>query len=255
MAGPVVAQTMPGVVGKVAARLRLVAAPDLHDGAYRAGVEISLPEGAHTYWKNPGEAGVPPVFSFNGSGNVADATVSFPVPTRIVEEGLSAFGYTGTVVFPVAVRPQASGRPVMLHADVNFAVCSKICLPQQASADLLLPAGAGDAAAALAADARVPKPASAGEVAALKVTPLPGLSKPSWLLEWTGSPAVHDVFPIAPDGYVFTTAARGSNAWTLTAVSTVAGPHTGTVPVALTLAREGAPIVVDEALDVSGAAK
>ena len=64
------------------ATVRLIAAAGLERGKYEAGVEITMVAGSHTYWKMPGDSGVPPVFAFNGSENVAGATVSFPAPTR-----------------------------------------------------------------------------------------------------------------------------------------------------------------------------
>ena len=80
-------------------RARLVAA-----GNAQAGVEIELAPGAITYWRDPGEAGVPPAFDFSGSVNLKQAEVEFPAPRRIVEsDGSEAFGYDGAVVFPIAV--------------------------------------------------------------------------------------------------------------------------------------------------------
>ena len=62
----------------------------------RAGIEIRLKPGWHTYWRYPGDAGVPPRFDFAGSQNVKAVEVLWPAPRRMPEEGLSAIGYTET---------------------------------------------------------------------------------------------------------------------------------------------------------------
>jgi DsbC/DsbD-like thiol-disulfide interchange protein len=122
--------------------LRLIAAGGAPPQSfYRAGIEVRLDPGALTYWRMPGGAGVPPVFSFEGSANASDIVVSYPVPLRIDEDGTEAFGYRDRVIFPVRVTPKDATRPVLLVLNVSYAVCSRICLPAKAEARLaLLPA-------------------------------------------------------------------------------------------------------------------
>jgi len=129
-------------------RARLIA-----DGAGGAGIEIELAPGAITYWRDPGESGVPPTFDFSASQNVASAEVDFPAPTRIAEpDGTSANGYRERVVFPVRVTGAEAGRPSVLRLNASYAVCEKICLPARAALSLELPSGvSGSHAAALAA--------------------------------------------------------------------------------------------------------
>ena len=133
---------------------RLVAA-----GGDRAGFAIRLAPGAITYWRDPGESGVPPTFDFAGSDNVAKVEPIFPAPKRIVEpDGGEAFGYEGDVVFPLRVEPIDPAKPVTLALNANYAVCEKICLPAQARLRLTLPVAASPYAglveAALAAAPR-----------------------------------------------------------------------------------------------------
>src|ERR1700730_2891365 len=99
---------------------------------YRAGIEIRLDPGALTYWRMPGGAGVPPIFSFEGSANASDIVVSYPAPTRMNDDGTEAFGYRDRVIFPVFVTPKEAPRPVLLVLSVSYAVCSRICLPTKA---------------------------------------------------------------------------------------------------------------------------
>ena len=235
--------------------LRLVSSGGLRDGKYEAGVDLTMAPGSHTYWKIPGEAGVPPVFTFNGSDNVAAATVSFPVPSRISEEGIDAYGYGNGVVFPVEVTPVDRGKPAVLHVDVSYAVCNKICLPGHGEATLTLtPRGApvgGDAVAG--ALAKVPKPvARAPGLAIARVT---GKPDPTWELSWSGADVPDDIFPEAPEGFFFDSRKVAPAKWTVTAQQSVTAPKSPTVPVSLVLARAKGPTSVTETFDVGAPAK
>ena len=130
-------------------RARLIA-----DGAGGAAVQIELAPGAITYWREPGDAGVPPVFDFTGSQNLAAAQPQFPSPSRIVEaDGGEAFGYAQSVVLPIDVKATDPARPVQLALKLDYAVCEKICLPARAQFRLDLPVGAASDLAPLVAAA------------------------------------------------------------------------------------------------------
>ena len=138
-------------------RARLIAG-----GGDLAGFEIALSPGAITYWRDPGDAGLPPTLDFSGSDNVASVEPEFPAPKRIKEaDGGEAFGYDGGVVFPLRVKPRDPTKPATLKLNADFAVCEKVCLPAKAHLELKLPsapgsphAGAIDAALAAGAARR-----------------------------------------------------------------------------------------------------
>jgi DsbC/DsbD-like thiol-disulfide interchange protein len=247
-------QTLPKSFGGEVADVRLIAAAGPTKGAYQAGIVIAMPTGSHTYWKQPGDAGVPPVFAFNGSTNVAKAEVLFPVPARITEEGLDAFGYTDRVVFPIVVAPTDPAKPSTLHVDLTYAVCNKICIPGHSTADLTLPATGqaqqnGEIAMAFAA---VPTPLPADRSGDLVLARIAGAKKPSWTLRWTGQTPLTDVFADAPEGYAFDTKPDSGGTWTLVASQVVSSTGTS-VPVSLTLAIPGKSLVVSENLDIAPA--
>jgi DsbC/DsbD-like thiol-disulfide interchange protein len=136
----------------------------------RAGIEIRLKPGWHTYWRYPGDAGVPPRLDFAGSRNVKALTVLWPAPQRIVEHGLSVIGYTKDVILPVLVMPQDRAAPVTLRLKVEYAVCEKLCVPAQGTAQLALAGGLSSQDAALAdAQSRVPKKRALGEGSMLAI--------------------------------------------------------------------------------------
>ena len=236
--------------------LKVLAGPALHDGTYVAGVAISMPAGSHTYWKMPGDAGVPPVFAFAGSRNLREAKVVYPAPRRIVEAGLEAYGYLDRVVLPVEVTPTDPAQPVELHVVVDYAVCNTICIPAHGAATLMLQPGAAsaDAAAVEAALAAVPKKPSPGEQAKLALMPEPGVAKPTWSLAWRGEGVPDDIFADAPEGYYFATRKTGPATWSLVA-DQVPDKSAWPVAVSLTLARAAHSLVFDETLDSPSATR
>ena len=127
-----------------------------------AGIEIKLLPGWHTYWRYPGDSGVPPRVSFSGSENLASAKVLFPAPHAFTDEAGTTIGYKGNVIFPLRVIPRDKGKPVTLRAKIEYAVCEKLCVPVEAKLELTIPPNGGaDNAALAAAEARVPQPVSA----------------------------------------------------------------------------------------------
>jgi DsbC/DsbD-like thiol-disulfide interchange protein len=132
---------------------------------FRAGVEIKLNDGWKTYWRYPGDSGVPPVLDFSKSQNVKAVTVLYPAPARFPDgAGGNSIGYQGVVILPLRVVPQDAAKPVTLNLKLDYAVCEKLCVPAEAKLELLLTGAekANDAALA-AAEARVPNPASIGD--------------------------------------------------------------------------------------------
>jgi DsbC/DsbD-like thiol-disulfide interchange protein len=148
------------------ARARLLAGPPASEAskAYLAGLEVSLAEGWKTYWRTPGDAGVPPLFDWAGSSNAATIKVLYPAPHRMQEPGAQTIGYTSTVIFPVEVTPGDPGKPVELKLTAEFGICREICVPADAKLSLALsPQQLGGQAvpALLAALERVPRPQNA----------------------------------------------------------------------------------------------
>jgi DsbC/DsbD-like thiol-disulfide interchange protein len=190
---------------------RLIAAPAPASGAYRAGVEIRLDPGAHTYWRTPGEAGAPPVFDFAGSENIKKAVVLYPAPSRVDEAGFDLFGYRGDVIFPVDVELTDDSRPAVLALSLDYAVCGEICLPVKAKAALALPArpGAGAAAAGSspeaasleAARAKAPLLLDAAQRdAKFAIARDAGAVQPTWRVRVKAGPETADANSTDPDG-------------------------------------------------------
>ena len=138
----------------------------------RAGIEIKLDPGWHTYWRYPGDSGVPPAFDFSGSENVKSVSVLWPAPRRLPDgAGGFAIGYVDHVVFPLRVIPTDEAMPATLHLKLGYAICRDLCLPAEADLKLTPTGKGGDEEPALAAsEARVPRrvPLGAGTALAIR---------------------------------------------------------------------------------------
>jgi DsbC/DsbD-like thiol-disulfide interchange protein len=129
------------------------------------GVAIQLQPGWKTYWRTPGDSGVPPRFDFSKSDNVEAVTVLWPAPMKFDDgAGGMALGYKEQVVLPLRIVAKNSDKPVTLRADISYAVCDKICIPVEAHAELSFASVASTEDGALS-DAlnAVPKPANIGD--------------------------------------------------------------------------------------------
>jgi DsbC/DsbD-like thiol-disulfide interchange protein len=170
---------------------------------FRAGVEVKLQPGWKTYWRYPGDSGVPPTFDFSASENVGSATVLWPAPVRFSDGNGHSIGYKGSVIFPLRVVPKDATKPVTLRLKLDYAVCETLCVPAHAKAELPLKGGAGPHEASLkGAEQRVPKATAVGGSAPLtlrKVWRETRSGKPMVLVE-VGAPdgADIDVFVEGP---------------------------------------------------------
>jgi len=104
-----------------------------------AGIHIKLDDGWKTYWRYPGDSGLPPSFHWAGSRNLKEARVLWPAPLRFHDSAGTSIGYKNEVVFPVLIEPEKADEPVDLNLKMEFAVCADICIP--AEADLKLTVG------------------------------------------------------------------------------------------------------------------
>jgi DsbC/DsbD-like thiol-disulfide interchange protein len=162
---------------------RIIAGNVPRDSAtLRAGIEVKLQPGWKTYWRYPGDSGVPPQFDFAGSENLASAEVLYPAPHSFQDGAGTSIGYEETVVFPVRVTPRDPSKPVKLNAKIDYAVCEKLCIPAEGKAQLVLERSAAANDVLTAAEARVPKPVPAGEIA-LKLKRAGAKPKPLVTLE------------------------------------------------------------------------
>lgn len=96
-------------------------------GSILLGLDVTLPDGWHTYWKSPGEGGFPPEFDISGSSNVKSFDVLWPTPSGFEVGGIHAVGYAGEVILPIIVRPVDVEKPVHLDVKAKVYACKDYC--------------------------------------------------------------------------------------------------------------------------------
>ncbi|MDH3262765.1 MAG: protein-disulfide reductase DsbD family protein [Paracoccaceae bacterium] len=137
-------------------------------GTHMAALRIRLAPGWKTYWRAPGDAGIPPRFSWEGSRNLAAVRFHWPRPEVHEINGMRSIGYHGELVLPMEFTPASPGEPIRLRAEVEIGVCQEICVPLQAEiAAELVPGGGPDPAITAALAAR---PATAREAGVAAVS-------------------------------------------------------------------------------------
>ena len=196
------------------ARLRLISS-DVRDadGTTLIGLELAMPDSFKTYWRLPGESGIPTTFDTAGSEGIASARIDWPYPTPEVTQGYLDYVYHGETVLPVRLR--LAGPASTLKAAVTMGVCSDVCVPVRASFALPLSFAAADMAenirlrqaealAPIAWDGAAPPIASAAydpAIHALRLAAVDPAIDPASIIASTADPTViFDTPQKSPDG-------------------------------------------------------
>lgn len=164
LAGPVRAQTQDDVL-----QAGLLPGWRMQNGHYMAAIDLRLAPEWKTYWRAPGQAGIPPVFDWAGSDNLKSVAFHWPSPQVITLNGVMSIGYLNELVLPVEVVAVDPAKPVTLALKMDLGVCHDICMPAQLTfAAALQGAGGPDDRISTALAAR---PKQTGE-ARCEVTPI-----------------------------------------------------------------------------------
>lgn len=188
-------------------RLVTTGVPDA-EGTLTGMIDIVLKPGWKTYWRDPGDAGVPPTLDVSRSQNVSGAELAFPPPSRHDEGDFTWAGYGAPVAFPVTFRITDPAQPVVLDADLFLGICQTICIPVKAEFRLDPTDGADsteDADAVTSAIAALPAPASAAFGASVS-----GRSGTMLTIAATvpGDPSAADIFLAGDGALIFGTPQR-----------------------------------------------
>lgn len=139
------------------------------DGSRMAAIRITLNPGWKTYWRAPGDAGIPPRFDWAGSGNVRSVAVTWPTPDVFSQNGMRSIGYEKELILPVRIAPQKNGKPMRLKAVMDIGVCRDICVPQRLKVSAKLPEASGERDPRIAA-ALASRPLSKSEAGVKKAS-------------------------------------------------------------------------------------
>jgi DsbC/DsbD-like thiol-disulfide interchange protein len=238
-------------------RARLIGGGRQGDG-WLAGIEIALDPGFKTYWRNPGDSGLPPRFDWSGSENVENVDLRWPAPERHEDAAGVAYAYEKQVVLPLLVKPKEPGKPVRLVLAAEYGVCRDICIPANASLSLDLADKDPDRAAIEAALAKVPRPLALGVKADLSILAVEAQGPDKSVFSVTihaPAGAKPALFPEGPDNWYFSTSEPdAANRFTLK-VEEKPRDASGPVSLRLTLVAGDKAIETDVSLDATGQAR
>ncbi|MEL6465624.1 MAG: protein-disulfide reductase DsbD domain-containing protein [Pseudomonadota bacterium] len=111
---------------------------ELPDGRRLAAVRLVLAPGWKTYWRAPGDAGIPPHFDWSRARNIGAVSLTWPTPEVHHQNGMQSIGYTDQVVIPMHITPSRAGTPMRLRTTLSMGVCADVCIPHQVTIDELL---------------------------------------------------------------------------------------------------------------------
>lgn len=158
-------------------------------GTRMAAIRLTLAPGWKTYWRAPGDAGIPPAFSWQGSQNIAAAQFHWPVPQVFDQNGMRSIGYADQVVIPVELTPLQPGGALHMAGEVDLGVCQDVCVPLRLHFDAALPPDGGRDASIVAALVDRPLTAAEAQVGAVTCTTEPG-SGGLWLTTTIAIPSL-----------------------------------------------------------------
>ncbi|CUJ04409.1 protein-disulfide reductase DsbD domain-containing protein [Cognatishimia activa] len=110
------------------------------DGNHMAALRFRLKDGWKTYWRSPGDGGIPPRFDWKGSRNAGNIEAMWPTPTVFDQGGMRSLGYKDEVIVPILVTPKRADKDVVLKGRLEIGVCEEICVPETLNVTARLPA-------------------------------------------------------------------------------------------------------------------
>lgn len=117
------------------ASVRLVSSDSLDaDGTLWMGLEFDMPLTTKTYWRVPGETGIPLSVDIADAQGIEELDIVWPYPVRETTAGYVDHAFYGRVLLPLRVA--IKGDDPVVVADLTLGVCSDICVPAAARLEL-----------------------------------------------------------------------------------------------------------------------
>lgn len=138
-------------------------------GSIMAGLRIDMAEGWKTYWRAPGDAGIPPQINWVGSENIGSIAFHWPVPEVFDQSGMRSIGYHDSVTVPLEIFPNGAGE-IRLKGELDVGICEDICVPAAFRFDTVIPTSGKRDAAITAALLNQPLTAAQAGVGAVTCT-------------------------------------------------------------------------------------
>lgn len=112
-------------------------------GTHMAALHLRLADGWKTYWRVPGDAGIPPRFDWAGSGNLAGVRIHWPQPNVFYLSGVRTLGFERELVLPLEFVLNDPAAPAQVMARIDLGVCEDVCIPVTLSVGGTLPVAGG----------------------------------------------------------------------------------------------------------------
>ncbi|MCP4936824.1 MAG: hypothetical protein GY927_22130 [bacterium] len=100
---------------------------------------MQLSKGWKTYWRSPGDSGVPPSFDWSGSDNLKHVNIQWPAPKKYKDEFSTSIGYKREVILPLKITAADAYKPVKIQLRFGYGICSDICVPVEKHLKLTIP--------------------------------------------------------------------------------------------------------------------
>jgi len=138
------AQALPDTASTDQVQARLIASIDaVYPGAkFQLGVNQRIIPNWHTYWKNPGDSGLPTTIQWRLPGGATAGEIAWPVPSRITSGPITNYAYSNEVTLLTSVTVPNTATPgsfFPIEATVKWLVCEESCIPQTVELGLNLP--------------------------------------------------------------------------------------------------------------------
>lgn len=105
------------------------------------GLHIKLDKGWKTYWRNPGDSGLPPQFNWSEADNIAHVEILWPKPRLFDTYGFFTWGYQNEVVFPIRITLKDPAKGLDAKLQAFYGICAEICVPVTQNFAINLPTG------------------------------------------------------------------------------------------------------------------
>lgn len=174
-----------------------------------AGLHLKMDPGWHTYWQNPGAAGMPTTMDWKLPAGITAGAPRWPVPEKLPDPDLTTYIYRDEVMVIVPLKLAVGLAPgtVQLQADVSWLECATLCVPGHAMVQASLTVGqqakpSPDASLIDSWQKRLPKPDTGLHDQAWWEKPAAGDLRPL-ILQWSSgaNPESADFFPDAGDHF------------------------------------------------------
>jgi thiol:disulfide interchange protein len=177
-----------------------------------AGVDLKMESGWHTYWKNPGAAGMATEIKWQLPPGVTAGEIQWPLPEKLPPAEVTTYGYENEVmlIVPLTLATNLPAGPIDLKANVSWLECKEVCIPANTNIEAMLNIGgetkiSADAALIQSWQDKTPKSGDSLSAHAWWESPTTNDTR-SLLIGWATSNTLHlnqtaDFFPDASDNF------------------------------------------------------